>query len=141
MKETKSRYKIKLLCLVLILVMAVGFAVSVNDNELEGIFTNAKSEGHPSFMSFEFTGDIFVSVINIPITPSMEISEYAFERMQPSEYGGYFIQLVQRGRFSINNEVYAKGITFVFSGGGVRHHPFSRTRNTLTIGESQFIAL
>ena len=139
--KNKCRWKLLLLlCFVMILALTVGFIVTDSNSALEGIFTNSKSEDYPSFLSVEFRGDTFITTMNIPI-PYGEIPEHISDRVQLSEYGGYFIQIVQRGNFLINNEVYTEGITLLFPCGGVRHHPFTRTRNSITVGQSQLIAL
>jgi len=125
-----------------ILVVTLGFIASIrNSNELAGIFTNEKSENCPSFISIEFRGDEFINILNIPITPSAEISENFADRIQVSYDGIYFIQIIQQGNFRINSDVYEEGITFIFPSGSVRHNPFSRTRNTITIGQSHLVAL
>jgi len=77
----------------------------------------------PSFISVEFRGDTFVSILNIPIAPHGEVPEHISERIKISEDGYYFIQIVQQGNFSINNDVYTKGITLMFPCGGTRHNP------------------
>ena len=132
----------RLLCLVAILVVAVGVIVSTHkNNELAGIFTNGQSENCSSFISIEFHGDEFINILNIPITPSVEISENFSDRIQVSYDGIYFIQIIQQGNFRINSDVYEEGITFIFPSGSVRHNTFSRTRNTITIGQSHLVAL
>jgi hypothetical protein len=111
-----------------------------NSRELAGIFTNNKTDNCPSFISVEFIGDRFVAIMNIPIASYVEVSEHFADRIKLSEDGSYFIRIMQQGNFLINDDVYAEGITLLFPCGSVRHHPFSRTRNTITIGQSHLIA-
>jgi len=118
-----------------IIILGIG-----RSRELVGIFTNNKSEDCPSFISVEFTGDRFVAIMNIPIASYVEVSEHFADRIELSEDGSYFIRIMQQGNFLINDDVYAEGITLLFPCGSVRHHPFSRTRNTITIGQSHLIA-
>ena len=117
------------------LIIGICFAI------LETKFPCAKTDKCASFISVEFSGNTFVTVMNIPVTPNAEMSEHFAERIQISEDGVYFIQIVQQGYFSINNDVYTEGITLLFPCGGIRHHPFSRTRNAITIRQSHLIAL
>ena len=141
MKVATNKWKVNLLCFVMALVVAVSFIASRSNSKLEGVFTNSKTDECASFISVEFMGNTFVSILNIPVTPNAEMSEQIVERIQISEDGYYFIQIVQQGNFSINNDVYTEGITLLFPCGGIRHHPFSRTRNAITIRQSHLIAL
>lgn len=142
MNVTMCKSKVKLLCLVMIAVAVMGFIILGigSDRVLEGVFTNDKSENCPSFISVEFYGDRFVAIMNIPISAYVEVSEYIADRIKLSEDGSYFIRIMQQGNFLINDDVYAEGITLLFPCGSVRHHPFSRTRNSITIGQSHLIA-
>ena len=142
MNVTMCKSKVKLLCLVMIAVAVMGIIILGigRSRELVGIFTNNKSEDCPSFISVEFTGDRFVAIMNIPIASYVEVSEHFADRIELSEDGSYFIRIMQQGNFLINDDVYAEGITLLFPCGSVRHHPFSRTRNTITIGQSHLIA-
>jgi len=126
----------------MIAVAVMGFIILGigSDRVLEGVFTNDKSENCPSFISVEFYGDRFVAIMNIPISAYVEVSEYIADRIKLSEDGSYFIRIMQQGNFLINDDVYAEGITLLFPCGSVRHHPFSRTRNSITIGQSHLIA-
>ena len=145
MKLTKSKCRVKSLFLavafITMLVMAVNFIVSGINSDLEGTFTNAKSEECPSFMSIKFSGDTFVAVMNIPITDYGEIPGHISDRIQLSEQGGYFIRIIQQGRFIKTDDVYIGGIALLFPCGGIRQHPFSRTGNGITVGQSHLIAL
>jgi len=96
---TKRNWKVKTLCFVMVSVIAVSFVVSRNNSELEGVFTNSKSDECPSFISVEFRGDTFISILNIPIAPHGEVPEHISERIKISEGGYYFIQIVQQLTF------------------------------------------
>jgi len=142
MNVTKRKSRVKLLCLVMILVVAVGFIIlRSNSSMLAGVFTNGKSDDCPSFFSVEFREDRFVAIMNIPVTPHEGMTQDIINRIQVSEEGIYFIQIMQEGNFLISNDVYTEGITLLFPCGSVRHHPFSSTRNTITVGQSHLIAL
>ena len=125
----------------MMLVMTVNLFASGINSELEGVFTNDMSEECPSFLSVKFDGGMFVAVMNIPITNYEEVSEHFSERLQLSAEGVHFIRIVQQGRFIKSNDVYSEGIALVFPCGGIRHHPFSRTGNGITVGQSHLIAL
>ena len=104
-------------------------------NGLNGVFTNGISADSSSFISIEFRDDRFISTVNVPLTQG--VSEYFADRVELSECGYYFIRVVQRGNFSISNEVYTEGLTKIFPGGYIRHLQFSYTGNIIYIGQSR----
>jgi len=142
MSVTKHKSKVILLCLAVVLIISVGFIVlGSSSDELVGVFTNGKPEDYPTFLSVEFIEDRFILKINIPLDPNLEVAEHIADMVRLSENGVYFIGIMQRGTFTVNDGIYPNSIALLHSCGGVVYSTFSRTRNTITMGQSHLVAV
>ena len=141
MSILKSKRKIIVLgCAAFLLTLIVGTVAFRGNNELRGAFTNGKSENCASFISIEFSGDRFVSTINVRLDSEAVTREHIADRIELSADGEYFIRITQHGNFYITDSGYAKNIAMVFPCGNVQYNQFSRLGNTITIARMHLTA-
>lgn len=107
-----------------------------NIRMLNGVFTNGVSKNNATFSSFEFRGNNFILTINIPFNSYDDIPEHIVDEVMMSQEGIYFIRIRHHGKFYISNDNNAESIELVYSCGNIVRRQFSRTDNTIAIGNA-----
>jgi len=137
MSVTKTEKKVIIIgCVAFLLTLIVGVIAFGSNNKLSGVYTNGKSVNCASFISIEFSGNTFVSAINIPLGSDAVAREHIADRIEQSADGKYFIRITQHGNFYITDDGYTETITKIFPCGGVRYNQFSQSRNEITIAQT-----